>query len=270
MRRIVTFSGGLGAQILSCSAYFFLQQLDGICFSDISYFDSLPRVAQPGEGYSIWKWELSKFGIPLSIFSNHSQEDQEEIEVLSDGNPKKLDLAYSGLQVPSIKNLFLLPDSVKTQCREMVGSQKYACIHMRRGDYLNVASYLVPDEDFLSIIQKFSQIIPHIVIVTDSPLNSEFQNSLRNIIDSKITLIIGGDPFISHAIMRMSSALVCSNSQYSYTAACLMELESLTIFPKRFSEGSDAEHIHNFFADQSNFQIIGGKPKNFISNKVIF
>ncbi|MBD2160572.1 hypothetical protein H6F46_07685 [Limnothrix sp. FACHB-1083] len=219
-------------------------------------------------GVSLWDWELSEFGIPLSTFRPHDDvSNKGHLEVLDDANIKKLEFAYAGLQTPSVRNLFLIPDLVKAKCRELLGDKPYACIHIRRGDYLRVADYLVSDRSFSLIIQGLSRVIPHIVIVTDSPLSQEFQNfQERKVADVNITPIVGGNSFLSHAIMRMSSILVCSNSQYSYTAACLMETGSLSLFPKQYlGESRSSEELHDFFAGQSDFMVINNKSSREIS-----
>ena len=61
---IVTVEGGLGAQIISLSVYYFLKQLNYKVLLDLSYFDNTPFIASEGDGkLSYWKWELDHFGI---------------------------------------------------------------------------------------------------------------------------------------------------------------------------------------------------------------
>ena len=61
---IVTVEGGLGAQIISLSVYYFLKQLNYKVLLDLSYFDNTPFTALEGDGkLSYWKWELDQFGI---------------------------------------------------------------------------------------------------------------------------------------------------------------------------------------------------------------
>ena len=47
---IVTVEGGLGAQIISISVYYFLKQLNYKVLLDLSYFDNTPFTASEGDG----------------------------------------------------------------------------------------------------------------------------------------------------------------------------------------------------------------------------
>ena len=109
--------------------------------------------------------------------------------------------------------------------------ENFVCIHVRRGDYLNVSSYIVPEAFFELISQKFKGITESIIVFTDGELNQSFTRILNNNF-SKVLLFENSclDPFTTHTIMRHSKVLICSNSQFSFTAGVLND--NLVIMPK--------------------------------------
>ena len=61
---IVSVEGGLGAQIISLSVYYYLKELEYKVLLDLSYFDNTPHVALEGDKkLSYWPWELDNYGI---------------------------------------------------------------------------------------------------------------------------------------------------------------------------------------------------------------
>lgn len=47
----------------------------------------------------------------------------------------------------------------------------YLCIHVRRGDYVNIASHLVSAREFF----EFAGLVKHIVVVSDSSIEESFR-----------------------------------------------------------------------------------------------
>ena len=84
-------------------------------------------------------------------------------------------------------------------------------MHMRRGDYLNVASHVVSDEDFVNIAQKFSKIFQRIVVLSDSKIPTHVSDQIVNNFSNSLFLD-DIDAFTSHCIMRYATALIISNS----------------------------------------------------------
>jgi hypothetical protein len=60
MSYTITFTGGLGAQICSASAYFYLKNEGMNVSADMSYFTLTPKEATLGNTgeLSIWKYQL--------------------------------------------------------------------------------------------------------------------------------------------------------------------------------------------------------------------
>ena len=70
----VTFTGGLGAQILSSAIYYHFVQRGFHTVADLSYFNNEHRIAKPGETGQIshWNWEMSSYGMRPESLARHS------------------------------------------------------------------------------------------------------------------------------------------------------------------------------------------------------
>lgn len=256
---VVTFTGGLGAQLLSAAIYFYLESIGASVCADLSYFKISEKKADLGEGLSQWGWQLDGYGIKFDYFRCHNVQDKNHRDafLINDG-PLKLSLAISALSRGCVNSRFpILEKSIEDlgllNMLSKINQVPYLCLHIRRGDYLNVASYLVPDEDFIRLTARFKNIFKRVVIVSDSQLSNNFLSELKN----NITEVIALDgsrysEFLCHVVMRKATVLVCSNSQYSLSAGVLNE--NLVIIPKKWFSGrsSNLQHVVDNF---SKFQI---------------
>lgn len=257
---VVDFTGGLGAQIISSSIYFNLKKMGHKIYADLKYFNTQSKIAALGvKEPSIWPWQMKEFGIVPNCFEIIDNEFKvKPIIKIRDGK-LKLELAINALSCNEIKNKFKLPipndlklygestNSIENNCR-------YMCIHVRRGDYVNVATHLVSDNEFIGIAGRFSNVVNRLIVVSDSELNDEFKASVRKIFDH--VEIFDGSKLpasLVHRIMSNSAVLVCSNSQFSLTAGLINN--GLVIVPKKWF-GSGANDINPILDKISNFNII--------------
>jgi len=231
---LISFTGGLGAQLLSSAIYYDLIEKGYKVAADLNYFskgEKTPILLE--NGLTHWNWQLDSFGIKKTDFSTFVQK---RVVYLPDGHLKSL-LAYNAFLNLKIKNKFkkLSFDDLAHKCLNeynfILPKEPFICIHVRRGDYLNVSSYIVPEVFFELISLKFKGIIETIIVFTDGELNQSFINILNNNF-IKVLLFENSclDPFTTHTIMRNSKVLICSNSQYSFTAGVLND--NLVIMPK--------------------------------------
>jgi len=227
MSYTVTFTGGLGAQICSASAYFYLKNEGMNVSADMSYFTLTPKEAKPGNKgeLSIWKYQLDNYNIPQSTFNTNSV----NYEIISDG-VKKIAYAQLGFKNSSICLKFPISSAAYELRDSLFNNEKYVCLHVRRGDYINVASYIVPDEHYLNVLKKSIQDIKNLLVVSDTPISSTLINML-NTLNINIQYIIGRDLHTTHGIMRLSTVLICSNSQFSMTAGFLRDKNYITYIP---------------------------------------
>jgi hypothetical protein len=252
----ITFTGGLGAQILSAAAYFYLKSLNEPVRANFDYFDLAAKVShlrtlgiQVSNKVSLFGWQLDDLGLNQSNFISIGP----ETEKIMDG-PKKGHLAMSGLCKDEIRKLFIIPKRAYELKNELYGDEPFACVHIRRGDYLDVASYLVSDENFFDAIEAVSLLVPRLLILSDSPLSGKLADKISTLGMMVITGI-GGNPSVGHGLMRLSDVLICSNSQYSFSAACLRSKNRLTIIPSKHDSGEDPS-ANEYLNEIRTFQIL--------------
>jgi hypothetical protein len=252
----ITFTGGLGAQILSASAYFYLKSKNEPVKADFEYFDLAAKVEhlktlgmQVQNKVSFFNWQLDDLGILQSNFNTIGP----ETEKVMDG-PLKGQLALQGLCNEGIRKLFVIPQRSHELKEELFGKEPFACVHMRRGDYLDVASFVVSDESFFDSIQAISRLVPKLLILSDSPLTDMFKKRILSL-GIQVMTGIGGNPSVGHGLMRLSNILITSNSQYSFSAACLRDKNQLTIIPSRHDTGDDPS-ANEYLNEIRTFQVL--------------
>lgn len=250
---IVVFAGGMGTQIIQAAAYFSLKQAGHEVYGDVSYFDVEARMAQVGEKgrATHWFWQLDQYGLTRDSFEVGGAQVRNTAYIMRDG----LEMMQLGLQalgtpevqqrfMPSVPTNFSLPE---------VSKQDFLCIHIRRGDYVNVASHLVSDKEFLRLGRKFSGLIRHAVLVSDSPFETDFKQQMDQLFQS-VSYLDKLDPYSSHWLMRQARILVCSNSTYSLTAA-LLNPKALVVMPKRWF-GPNDQPIEAPIQELCSFQVM--------------
>lgn len=164
-----------------------------------------------------------------------------------------LELGLKALAQPDIQRIFKESADISSILTKDVLSG-FLCIHVRRGDYVNIASHLlISDEEFIRLIGKFSGIIDHVVILSDSPIEQSFRNEVSA--HFKTALFLDNiDPYASHQVMRCARIIVCSNSTFSLTAAALNP-NALVIVPKQWFSGKYRE-IEAPIQSRCSFQIM--------------
>lgn len=236
---VVTFTGGMGAQIISAAIYWHLKEDGRYVLADLSYFDRDEYIATTGNAGEIshWSWQLDSFGLSRSSFDIASSYSRHDVELIEDG-PKKMELGVSALLQPNIQMRFPIAE-ITSEELPIDFHNGYLCVHVRRGDYLNVASHLVSDEEFFELADKFSGLLKHLVVVSDSPIATKFRKRI-SVGYERVAFLDDVDAQTSHRVMRRSRVLICSNSQFSLIAA-LLSPHILVIFPKQwFGEGDRA------------------------------
>lgn len=246
----VVFAGGMGTQILQAAVYFDLE-LQGLpVYADLTYFSQPARLAQTGiKGeLSHWPWQLNQYGITMQSF----RESSAKLKKLADGE-ELVSKAISALSKSAIRNKFKLTPNIASDNDFSHIASNALCIHIRRGDYVNVASHLMADEIFSMIGKKFSSILGCAIILSDSPIKSDFRDLMKNHF-SDIQFLDNIDALSAHRIMRHAKILVCSNSTFSLTAGLLNE-NGLVIIPKQWY-GENEKNIEQKISAMCDFQII--------------
>ena len=250
---VVVFAGGMGTQIIQAAVYFSMKKAGHTAYADLSYFDKAARIAvagKPGE-LTHWHWQLEQFGLSRKSFDAAPELGKRDADILRDG-PRMMELGLKALADPDIQKLFKEVADVRKVLPEDV-SGNYLCIHIRRGDYVNVASHLISDGEFIGLVKKFSGLINNVVTLSDSPIEPGFRNAVSSYF-KKALFLDNIDAYASHQIMRSARILVCSNSTFSLTAAALNP-GALVVIPKQWYGGSGREIEASIHA-RCSFQIM--------------
>lgn len=250
---VVTFTGGMGAQIISAAIYFFLKQEGRKVYADMSYFKKSSHLAVEGTAGDIshWDWQLQAFSLLPESFDKLPNLHRSKYKIIRDGEHKS-SLGIKALSMESVQQHFTVKEPIREILPEKFPSN-YLCIHVRRGDYINVASYLVADEDFLEIANKVSGLIGSIVIVSDSVISDTFRRKICDIYRN-VLFLDKVDAVAAHRVMRNARVLICSNSQFSLVAA-LLNRRALIFLPKKWFGDKNQKLIASMNA-LCNFQIL--------------
>lgn len=250
---VVKFAGGMGTQIIQAAVYFALREAGEPAFADLQYFATESRMALVGEKGKAthWFWQLDQYGLMRETFETVRNQNLSDYYVLSDG-PEMMELGLDALQRPEIQRHFL-PTDITSLNVPVQTSSPFICLHIRRGDYVNVASHLVSDDEFLGLAEKFSELLQHAVLLSDSPFGNDFKRQMNQLFSS-VSYLDNLDPYSSHWLMRQAHVLVCSNSTYSLTAA-MLNPKGFIVMPKQWF-GANDQAIEVPIQALCNFQIM--------------
>ena len=234
---VITFSGGMGAQIISAAIYYSKRRAGEVVYADLSYFDSPEHVAtvgNPGD-CSHWAWQLGYFGLERESFEAPPEAVRRVANLVTDG-PDKLQWGLAALAEPEVQEVFTISDDLPVTLPASFANG-YLCVHIRRGDYVNVASHLISDDEFIRQAAKFSGLINTVVVLSDSPISSTVQLAMSTHFGAVVCLD-NVDAFTAHRIMRKARVFICSNSQFSLIAA-MLNRSALVLIPKQWFSGDD-------------------------------
>ena len=239
----VTFTGGLGAQILSFAIVLDFRSRGIPVGADLSYFLQTPKIAEPGGSVSIWPWALDEYGLGISDVRDLCTARPGGQSRLLHDSPEKLQLALEALQKSEVRSA--LPAKPVSEVFRLLGitevgaNQLHAAFHLRRGDYLNVSSHVVAEEEYLRLVPKIAKVTPAAIVVSDSILSSDLHDSFRLNFD-QVTFLEGHahDARFIHHLLRNAPIHVGSNGTFSLTAGLLGE--GLWLSPSVWFGGSSS------------------------------
>ena len=239
---VISFTGGMGAQIISAAIYMDLKLQGYDVYADFRYFEEKPEVQQQ---YSLWDWQLGCYGLTMKDFKRYEISNLQLLmsKYIKDGD-EKTQLALLAMDKKYIVDKFFkYTDKFKYNIKKLLENNflltdSYLCVHIRRGDYLKVASHLVPEEYFLEPIGRTKSFLKTIVVISDSPVSENFKKFIGH--DFKNIIIYDSgflDFAISHYLMTKASILICSNSQFSWTAGKLAS--GVVLIPTKWFGGQE-------------------------------
>lgn len=252
--KVVPFGGGLGAQIFAAILVNHLRSEGtyGDIYPDVSYFhQQQPKKAKSGEGIHIYPWELGYYGIPLEQFHETlpPKPNWFKRNFLNVPSPQRLEESAAlrlSLTMDAFKkdwiDIFPIAEHHKNEALKLLTNKnrRTAVVHLRRTDFLNVASHVVTDSDVLPIMKKMKKLdIERFLFVSDASVPIDFfQEQIPDITDWAI--VPSEDLFLAHAVMRLAEFLITSNSQFSLSAA-LLNKDVMCIIPRVWFGESHAE-----------------------------
>ena len=262
-RETIYFEGGLGSQILSAMSFWDLIDINNRkalrpkC--DLTYFE-LDQNNTLANGLSVWRWRLDRYGINKSEFG-----PERKISFRT-----RIDYSQGFLDQPKVdwvarrkmySSRFPIDyDAAKGFLKNFMNldiDSRYTAVHVRRGDYLKVATHLVDDATYLAFLRRVEAILPSpIIFFCDSPLRQEFRDEVVEVLNGKEVFFHDDkieDECLVHDVMRLSKLLVTSNSTFSFTAGLLAPTDCLVFSPMKFYGGKYGDNQGKSFRDAGDF-----------------
>ena len=255
---VVFIEGGLGSQLLAMMIYVTRQEVAPDVQADVSYFKSrLDKPLDDSRGLTQWPWELDKYGYDLDLFPVVRHRFRRR---LSESDQAQVDQQFMSMVAQRDWNqVFPIVKSAAYELErlEIQPEQEFACIHVRRGDYLRVASQIVPFEKTLDVVYALRDLLPRsVVFVSDDPFTSTEVTSASELLnDKQCTFLAGSDQHASHGLMRMASVLITSNSTFSWSAGILSIRPDVMIISPQHFHGPGHEPTNAIFQSASSWML---------------
>jgi hypothetical protein len=246
-KQTVYFEGGLGSQILSYIIYSErLKSKNVMVPVDIEYFREVTSDFIEKDGLSKWSWKLKKYGVDISNFSENSK-FKKKIKKYFFVRPLNSTYDfYNFRETKSLEYIGKLPidlENIKNYLEKTFSSpsNNFGIIHIRRGDYLKVASSIIKVEEIVDLILKIKNLMPKNILIASDSLLEKPEIELLNVTLTEFNYVFispNESDLLIHDLMRYSKVLIASNSTFSFTAGLLSSKDCLFFFPtKYFGEG---------------------------------
>jgi len=258
-KRLIHIEGGLGSQILGAIAFFNAQDKFGtkIAKCDLSYFGHHNRT-------DLWEWNLHNFGIGIEDLRKF--ESRSKLNLLRVKKDFLTDLEISQRYWRNSRAKYLSRFPVDVQQLQIFfqnvsqesNLENYGAIHIRRGDYLQVASRVIKSDEYIHFLDGIKTALPNILfIITDSLLTIEEKQELSQAIgvDRRAIFLDGPshDPFVLHCLMRRAHLLITSNSTFSFSAGLLGKEGQVVFSPLEYHAGKGSEKYNQTFRSVGSF-----------------
>lgn len=246
---VIHIDGGLGSQIMQFALYRRLQYEGKRAVLNTSYYDAQEGRDQ-GSLVIAREWELNAFGHERATFPHSSESrltDKDFARLYFDVYKRLLnDEEFLRNQfTPQESKLDEISDILKLNYEEL---RQTTVVHIRQGDFLKVASFLLKEEyylDAISLVEEISKVKKsRLVFVSDEAIEPNrwpklFQGIEQISKEREVFNLIGMDSLAIHDLMRHCGALVCSNSNFSFSAA-IFRKGMISIYPSKFYNGQTA------------------------------
>lgn len=246
----VYFEGGLGSQIISYITYCERIKTSPDIKVNLDYFKNIVKDYTQQDGLSRWSWRLNQYGINLNSLPQHKLLKKFILKYFFTRSVNQSTLFNNFRKNKSQEYLKIFPINFENiekflQIAVPPITHEYCVVHIRRGDYLQVASNVIPVSEITDLILKIRHLLPKNILVTSDSILPDSDKDLFNKVTNGLNCIYI-DPampdHLVHDLMRTSKVLLASNSTFSFTAGLLSEKSCLFFFPtKMFGEGQDPD-----------------------------
>lgn len=256
---VVFIEGGLGSQLMGTFEYLSRIELDKDkkTLANLDYFENEKTYRRSGN--SFWPWSLWRYDIDPIFFEKYSQESNflkhRKNRINTWATPDHWEYIKSELP-----KKFIVDELRVTKVLEEHGATKdYSVLHVRRGDYLKVASRIMEHEENIKLLKQIMPMLKgKIFVVSDESFTNEIKNLYTNCTEMQVIFL---DPqsepdYVIHDLMRMSSVLITSNSTFSFTAGILAKPETRVFTPNFFYGSTNYPALTQNFQSASNFSLI--------------
>lgn len=258
----VYFRGGLGSQILQMIEFLNRKKLKHFeTLLDTEYFED-NRIFQEDSGLTHWKWELEHYGISLPS-SSRKLASSWKLRPLSDLEHIAFIRKHNLLQITNeIIDFFPILSSPKIKMRTIFSSEQienFGVIHIRKGDYLKVATKIFGIKEIITLLTRIGDILPpDVVILSDGVLSEREKDSLGLKLKNPVFIdsTNNQDKFLAHDLMREARVLITGNSTFSFSAALLNNSNDAKIFFPTDWYGVNGPNWSSVFQDFSDFAIL--------------
>lgn len=258
LENVVFIEGGLGSQLLAMMMFLTRQEVSPSVQADVSYFKSgLEIPLDDSRGLTRWPWELDKYGYDLDLFPVIRHRFRRR---LSESDQAAIDQRFMSMVAqrdwtqafPVVKSA-----AYELERLEIRPEEEFACVHVRRGDYLRVASRTVPFEKTLDLVHALRALLPRsVVFLSDDPFTGTEVGAASELLnDKKCTFLAGSDQHASHGLMRMASVLITSNSTFSWSAGILSIRPDVMIISPQHFHGPGHEPTNAIFQSASSWML---------------
>jgi hypothetical protein len=254
--KTIVIDGGLGSQILGWIKYQITLETNSkskVRLDTTYFYNQYRKNITPLT--TLFEWELDQYGINLT-----EQKKNRFLEYFKFSYDQQAKLEKNLFELMKAKNwssyfpLSIATESLKNDLGIM---SEYCVVHLRRGDYLKVATRVLGVGEVLQLLCKIQHLIPRdVVLISDSELETgNFEEVKRCLPRKNIQLLVGRDPHAVHGLMRESSLLIASNSTFSLSAGLTMSRGGVVIFPKDF-HGPKRKRINANFNELADWNIL--------------
>jgi hypothetical protein len=256
---LVHIEGGLGSQILGAITFWNLQDQLGEekVRCDLTYF------SDEAQSNKLWNYELGKFNLPITEFKKFESKGKRNLlkakrdfltddELINDYWQRSRSRYLSKFHYDRSEIFVYF-----TEMTALKPDDPFTAIHIRRGDYLQVASKIVTIDDYMKILDVVRDLISRkVIVVSDSEINDEVKSKLQKNLNSSELIYLDApelDPFNTHCLLREAKLLITANSTYSFSAGLLGKQEQKVFSPMQFHSGEGSEKYNRSFRAAGTF-----------------